>query len=103
MKMIVVSVIAGLIFGSVIAFINSRITKKLLIDNAEKIKAENYGTARVMLVNILRFLTSAAALLIVYLLRNILPFHFVAGIAGTAVGLTFISYLFLWLLVRDKK
>ena len=39
MKMIVVSVIAGLIFGSVIAFINSRITKKLLIDNAEKIKA----------------------------------------------------------------
>jgi len=94
---------AGLAFGSLIAFINTRITKKFLLDDAAKnLDPAKYGLPKVMLVNVLRFILSAAALLVVYILRNIIPLNYVATIIGTACGLTFISYILLWLQVRNK-
>ena len=100
MMQIIVSFLAGLIYGSLVSFLNSRITKNALLGNR---KEAGDGVGKVMAVNVLRLAVSAGALLLVFLLRRILPMHFGAAMFGTAAGLTFISYLFLWLMLRNKK
>ena len=99
--------LAGLIFGSAVAFINSRITKAYL-NRSEKKERENPdkpsagGVIGVMLVNFLRLIISAGALLLVFLLRKMIPLPFNSLIIGTAVGLTLISFVFLYITVRNR-
>jgi drug/metabolite transporter (DMT)-like permease len=91
--------LAGLAFGSAVAYLNSRITKHYLDKNRDRVGTEGVGA--VMGVNGLRQVINVAALAIVFFLRNVLPLPFYAVILGTAAGLTAVSFLFIWRLSKN--
>lgn len=103
MERLINGFIAGLAIGTLVAFLNSRITKKLLLDDSGLSGAGPTDTGKVMAVNVVRLLVSALTLLVIFLVRKSLPFSFEAVMLGAAAGLTFISYLFLWQMLRNKK
>ena len=103
MERLIIGFLAGLAVGTLAAFLNSRITKILLLDDSGVLGGGASGTGKVMMVNVIRLLVSALTLLVIFLVRKYLPFSFEAAMLGAAAGLTFISYLFLWLTVRNKK
>ena len=70
---------AGLVWGILIALLNNRITKASL-------KTEK--TVALMGANVARTLVDLAALGLVFLLRNQLPFRFDAALIATAIGLS---------------
>ena len=70
---------AGLVWGILIALLNNAITKASL-------KTEK--TAALMGANAARTLVDLAALGMVFLLRNQLPFRFESALVATAVGLS---------------
>lgn len=69
----------GLVFGGAVACCSAWLTKRSL---------KKDKTAAVMGVSFLRQLLDIAALLIVFLLRNVLPFPLYATLIGTAAGLS---------------
>jgi drug/metabolite transporter (DMT)-like permease len=91
--------LAGLTFGSAVAYLNSRITKHYLDKNRDRVGTEGVGA--VMGVNGLRQVINVAALAIVFFIRNVLPLPFYAVILGTAAGLTAVSFLFIWRLSKN--
>lgn len=92
--------VAGLAFGSLIAYLNSRITKKYLNKNKDKSGPE--GAASAMGVSALRMLISVLALAAVFFTRKLIPLPFTATIIGAAVGLTAVSFAFLWHLTKHE-
>ena len=92
--------LAGLAFGSAVAYLNSLVTKHYIKKNSQKTGAD--GNLSVMGMNVARQLINLAALLAVFLLRNVIPLPFSAVIIGTAVGLTLISTFFVWLISRQS-
>ncbi len=89
---------AGLAFGSLVAYLNSLITKKYLNRNKDKQKPE--GTAAAMGLNLIRQLVNIAALAVVFFTRSIVPLPFIATVIGTALGLTAVSVLFVYRLTK---
>jgi hypothetical protein len=85
--------LVGLAFGSLTAFLNSRITKRYLKKNSARDDPEGVGA--VMGVTALRQIVNVAALAAVYFTRNLVPFPFIATIIGTALGLTAVSMAFI--------
>ena len=85
--------LVGLAFGSLTAFLNSRITKHYLKKNSARDGPEGVGA--VMGVTVLRQIVNVAALAAVYFNRNLVPLPFIATIIGTAVGLTAVSMVFI--------
>lgn len=84
----------GLAFGSLTAYLNSLITKHYLAKNKDKRNAE--GTAAAMGQSLVRQLINIAALAIVFFARNYVPLPFPVTIIGTTVGLTAVSFFFVW-------
>lgn len=90
--------VAGLVFGSLVALLNSRLTAHYLKKQESERKDSMIG---VMAMSFGRLLIAAAALFIVFLLRNLLPWPMEAVLLGTAVGLTAVSFIII--LCLSKK
>lgn len=93
MKYLIGAVI-GLIWGALIAWLNSRINKKAI---------EKNSTKAIMTANITRTVIDIAALGSVFLLRNVLPGNFEATIVGTAASLGLLTVYFAYRLSKPEK
>ncbi len=82
---IVIGAAVGLLWGALIAWLNSRITAKAIARGT---------TNAVMTGNLTRTAVDIAALTVVFLLRKVLPFSFEATIVSTAVALGILTVLF---------
>ena len=90
---------AGLAFSTLVAYLNSLITKRYLNRNKDNQGPE--GTAAAMGLTFIRQLVNIAALAIVFFMRNIVPLPFIATAIGTVIGLTAVSILLVYRLT-DK-
>ena len=88
----------GLAFGSLVALLNSRLTAHYLKKQESERKDNMIG---VMAMSFGRMLIAAAALFLVFLVRNWLPWPLAAVLLGTALGLTVVSFVII--LVLSKK
>ncbi len=86
-----VGALLGLLWGAVLAWINSRINKKAIAKNS---------TRALLGANVIRTVIDIAGLAAVFFLRNILPFSFEATIAGTAASLGLLTVYFAYRLSR---
>ncbi|MBR4473987.1 MAG: hypothetical protein IKS55_10155 [Oscillospiraceae bacterium] len=93
MKYLIGAVI-GLLWGALIAWLNSRINKKAI---------EKNSTKAIMTANITRTVIDIAALGSVFLLRNVLPGNFEATIVGTAASLGLLTVYFAYRLSKPEK
>lgn len=92
--------VVGLVFGSLIALLNSRLTKCYL----QKAESQRQGNMiGVMAMSFGRMLISFGALLVVFLLRSVLPWPFTAVILGTALGLTVVSFVVIFRLSKKYQ
>ena len=90
----------GLLYGGLVAFLNSRMTAHYL----KKQKEEHSGNLLgVMAMSFGRLLIAAAALFIVFLLRNWLPWPLNAVLLGTALGLTVVSFVIIGCLTKKYQ
>ena len=89
----VIGAVIGLLWGAVVAWLNSRINKAAIAKN---------DTKAMMGASMGRTVIDLAALGIVFLLRNILPFNFEATIAGTAASLGLLTVFFAFQLSRPE-
>jgi hypothetical protein len=90
---IVYSVLAGLVWGGAVGFVNLLVTKKVISSSPEKISA----------VSLLRTLIDVAALAAVYFTRRLLPLRFEATLIATAVTLSLVSILLSFRLAASMK
>ena len=80
-----IGILAGLLWGVLCGYLNTRILKKAL---------EKNSTNAVMTANLLRMAVDLAALGLVFLLRKLLPFSFEATLVGTALALSGLTIVF---------
>jgi hypothetical protein len=86
-----IGAVVGLIWGAIVAFLNSRISKKAIEKNtAQSILAGNLSRSAIDIV----------ALGAVFLLRNVLPFSFEATLIGTAASLGMLTVFFAYRLSK---
>ena len=90
----VIGAVVGLLWGALIAFLNSRISKRAL---------QKENTQSIMIANLCRMLIDLAALTVVFLLRNVAPWSFEAAIVATACSLGMLTVVFAFLLARPEK
>ena len=88
-----VGAVLGLLWGALLAWINSRINKKAISKNSTK---------ALLSANVIRTLIDIAGLATVFFLRNILPFSFEVMIAGTAASLGLLTVYFAYRLSRPE-
>jgi hypothetical protein len=86
--------ILGLLVGAVFGVIVSFFQYKLLMWKLKKMDEKgDTSTAGVMKIYAVRYLISILVLLVVFLTRNLLPFHFYGTLIGAAFGLTIPSQI----------
>ena len=90
----VIGAIVGLLWGALVAWLNSRINKKAIGKN---------DTKAMMEASLSRTVIDVAALGAVFLLRNVLPFNFEATIAGTAASLGLLTVFFAFQLSKPER
>ncbi len=89
----VIGAIVGLLWGALIAWLNSRINKAAIAKNSTKaLMAANFG----------RTLVDIAGLAVIFFLRKVLPFSFEATIAGTAASLGLLTVFFAYRMSRPE-
>ncbi len=91
----------GLAFGTLVAYLNTTLTKHYIRTNGERKEPE--GTGKALAFSFGRQLIDIAALCIVFFTRKLIPFPFLSTLIGTAVGLTLVSYLFLYYMVKKEE
>lgn len=96
----IVGGVVGLVFGSLVALLNSRLTAHYLKKDASERKGSMIG---VLAMSFGRMLISFAALLLVFLIRNLLPWPFTAVIVGTVLGLTVVSTIIVFRLSKKYQ
>ena len=89
----VIGALVGAVWGALVAYLNSRISRNAIRKNSTK---------AVLTANALRMVIDVAALGIVFLLRNILPFSFEAMIMGTAASLGLLTVYFAFRLSKPE-
>ena len=89
----VIGAIVGLLWGALVAWLNSRINKIAIGKN---------DTKAMMEASLGRTVIDVAALGAVFLLRNVLPFNFEATIAGTAASLGLLTVFFAFQLSKPE-
>ena len=89
----VIGALVGLVWGALVAWVNSRINKKAVAKNS---------TNAMLLANLARTAIDIAALAAVFLLRNVLPGNFEATIVGTAASLGLLTVYFAFRLSRPE-
>jgi dipeptide/tripeptide permease len=90
----VIGAVTGLLWGALVAWLNSRINKKAI---------EKNSAGAMMTASILRTAIDVAALAAVFLLRNVLPGNFEATIVGTAASLGLLTVYFAYRLSKPEK
>ena len=80
---IVLSVLAGLLWGGLFGLVNTLLTKKAVSGSAQQISS----------VGILRTAVDLIALAAVYFTRNLLPLRFEYTLIATAVALSLVGIL----------
>ena len=88
------AVLFGIVWGAAAAFANSRIARKAL--EKKDIKAAKNARRVQMLVDI-------AALVILVLLRNILPFPYEISLVSAIIALSVLTIVFLFAMGKTKK
>jgi len=91
---IVFAVLFGIVWGAAAAFVNSCIARKAL--EKKDIKAAKNARRVQMLVDI-------AALVILVLLRNILPFPYEISLVSAIISLSVLTIVFLFAMEKTKK
>ena len=91
---IVFAVLFGIVWGAAAAFANSRIAGKAL--EKKDIKAAKNARRVQMLVDI-------AALVVLVLLRNILPFPYEISLVSAIIALSVLTIVFLFAMGKTKK
>ena len=81
----VFAALAGLAWGALCGFLNTRILKKAIEKNDNNF---------MMAANILRILVDLIALGALFLLRDLLPFSYEAALVGTAIALSLLTIAF---------
>ena len=89
----VIGAVIGLLWGTLVAWLNSRINKAAI---------EKNSTKAMMGASIGRTAIDIAALGLVFLLRNVLPGNFEATIVGTAASLGLLTVFFAFQLSRPE-
>ena len=89
-----IGAVIGLLWGALIAWLNSRINKKAIAKN---------DTKAIMTANMIRMAIDVAALAAVFLLRKVLPWNFDATIAGTAAYLGLLTAYFAFRLSKPER
>jgi len=74
--------LAGAVWGCAVGYLNSKLTVYFLKKN---------DASKLLLSNILKTLVDIAALSVVFLLRNVLPFELAATLTATAVALSLVT------------
>ena len=90
----VIGAVIGLLWGALVAWLNSRINKKAMEKNSAK---------AMMAASLARTAIDIAALGLVFLLRNVLPGNFEATIVGTAASLGLLTVYFAYRLSKPEK
>ena len=90
----VIGAVTGLLWGALVAWLNSRINKKAI---------EKNSTKAMLTASFLRTAIDVAALAAVFLLRNVLPGNFEATIVGTAASLGMLTVYFAYRLSKPEK
>ena len=88
------AVLFGIVWGAAAAFANSRIARKAL--EKKDIKAAKNARRVQMLVDI-------AALVVLVLLRNILPFPYEISLVSAIIALSVLTIVFLFAMGKTKK
>ena len=88
------SAAGGLLLGSAVAFLNMRLSKRVIHRN---------NIALIMGVNILRYLFDAAALAAVFFICRAIDFPITLPLLSVAVGLSVIGMLFLELMTKREE
>lgn len=91
---IVFAVLFGIVWGAAAAFVNSRIARKAL--EKKDMKAAKNARRVQMLVDI-------AALVILVLLRNILPFSYEISLVSAIISLSVLTIVFLFAMGKTKS
>jgi len=96
----VIGAVVGFLYGTLISYINARLTANYIEKNKnekqeEKAVSSSGFSAGRQIINI-------CALVLVFLLQNVLPFSFYACLIGTIVALAFMSYFFLFRLGKKS-
>ena len=89
----VIGAVVGLLWGTLVAWLNYQINKKAL---------EKNSTKAMFTANFSRTLIDFVALGVVFLLRSVLPFSFEATIAGTAASLGLLTVYFAFRLSKPN-
>ena len=89
-----IGILVGLFWGAAAAFVNSRIARKAL--EKKDMKAAKNSRRIQMLVDI-------AALVILVLLRNILPFPYEISLVSAIISLSVLTIVFLFAMGKTKK
>ena len=89
----VIGAAVGLLWGAVIAWVNSRINKNAIAKNTTK---------ALMTANLCRTGLDIFGLGLVFLLRKLLPFSFEATIVGTAASLGLLTVYFAFRLSKPQ-
>lgn len=90
----VAAALAGLAWGALAAFVNSRITLKCLAKNTPK---------AITLMNLAHMAVDAAALASVYFARKLLPFSFEATLIAAAAALSIVTIIFTYKISYNEK
>ena len=90
----VIGAVIGLLWGALVAWLNSQINKKAI---------EKNSTKDVMAASIARTVIDIAALGLVFLLRNVLPGNFEATLVGTAASLGLLTVVLAYRLAKPEK
>lgn len=90
---IVLGIIVGLVWGFLAALLNYKIMKKAIAENTDK---------AMMACSTKRMGVDFVCLGSTLLVRNILPFNFVALIVSAAAGLSFTTIFFTFFLMKQQ-
>ena len=88
------AVLFGIVWGAAAAFVNSRIARKAL--EKKDMKAAKNARRIQMLVDI-------AALVVLVLLRNILPFSYETALVCAIISLSVLTIVFLFAMGKTQK
>ena len=89
----VIGAVIGLVWGAVIAWVNSLISRNAIKKNS---------TSAIMAANIARMAIDICALAAVFFLRGLLPGSFEATLVGTAASLGLLTVFFAYRLSRPE-
>ena len=90
----VIGAVVGLLWGTLVAWLNAGVNKRAIQKNSTKaMLMANFGRAAI----------DIAALGVIFLLRKVLPFNFEATIVGTAASLGLLTVYFAYRLSKPEE